>query len=165
MRKTKQIPTSMNVYTEKSSLPRFILLIFVLQFTLFGLYYLQNPEDKVLLYFSIFIFSIGLFLLYVELKIQLTKETIRYRMRPFRNHRIKWEELRSAKIMQTSAIAVFAGWGIRYSKTYGKGYITDAEYALYLQLKNGKKVTLSIKDRDQVEHFLSANSIPYLSAE
>lgn len=46
------------------------------------------------------------------------------------------------------------GWGIRYSKKYGLGFILDSEKAIYIELTSGKKIILSIKNESDFSSYL-----------
>lgn len=72
---------------------------------------------------------------------------------------MSWEDVKKIELVKLSALSDFLGWGIRYSKKYGWGYITDSEYGLFIEKQNGKKVTISVKDKDTLESFLMENKL------
>jgi hypothetical protein len=48
--------------------------------------------------------------------------------------------------MKISALKNFGGWGIRVSRKYGKGYLSKGDNILFLILKDGKKISLTVVD-------------------
>ena len=147
-----------NQFKEKTGLPKFILVLFIVQFVFFIFYTLSNSNDKSLMYFSIGIFLLGIFLAFVKLTVVVDKEIIKYKLFPFINKSIDWNEVKDIEIVKISALSNFLGWGIRFSKKYGWSYITNSEYGLFIKKNDGKKITLSIKNRDELEEFLEANN-------
>jgi hypothetical protein len=53
----------------------------------------------------------------------------------------------------------FLGWGVRYSKKYGKAYIINTDYALFLKTKKGKKITISIQNKELLEKYIANNQL------
>ena len=70
-----------------------------------------------------------------------------------------WKDVKKIELVKLSALSDFLGWGIRYSKKYGWGYITNSEDGLFIDKPNGKKITISVKDKDALESFLTINEI------
>lgn len=148
-----------NQFKEKTGLPRFILVLFFFQFVFFILYTLTNSDDKSLLYFSIGILLLGIFLAFFSLVVVIDKNKITYKLFPFINKSIDWNEVKEVEIVKISALSDFLGWGIRFSKKYGWGYITNTEYGLFIHKMNDKKIVLSIKNKDELIAFLETNNI------
>lgn len=149
----------MKSFNEKTGMPKFILVIFIVQFIVFLLYSFNNKEDKSLIYFSIGILLIGIFLAFTKLVLKINKNSIIYKFTPFTSNKMSWEDVKKIELVKLSALSDFLGWGIRYSKKYGWGYITDSEYGLFIEKQNGKKVTISVKDKDTLESFLTENKL------
>ncbi len=145
-------------FTEATGLPKFILAIFIIQFVVFLIYSLNKPEDKSLIYFSVGILIIGIFLTLTRLKIEIDEKMVSYKFSPFSSRKINWSDIDTFEIISLSAIGDFLGWGIRYSKKYGWGYITESNSAIFITKKNGKKVTLSIKDKEGLSNYLRTNN-------
>jgi hypothetical protein len=142
-------------FKEITRFPNFILALFLVQFIFFIIYTLNNKEDKSLIYFSVGILFLGILMFLTRLKIRLTKKEIEYKMTPFIYKKISVKDIKKIQLIRISALSDFTGWGIRYSKKYGWGYITNSDYALFIEKNNGKKLTFSIKNKDELSKYLS----------
>ncbi|MHC5354954.1 hypothetical protein ACYSNX_12470 [Myroides sp. LJL115] len=149
----------MKSFNENTGMPKFILAIFIVQFIVFLLFSLNNKEDKSLIYFATGILLIGIFLAFTKLVLKINKNSIVYKFTPFTSNKISWEDVKTIELVKLSALSDFLGWGIRYSRKYGWGYITNSEYGLFIEKHNGKKVTISVKDKDKLELFLTQNKL------
>ncbi|CAA0236276.1 hypothetical protein [Tenacibaculum maritimum] len=148
-----------NTFKEQKGIPKFILIIFIIQFLVFLGFYFKNQEDKSLIYFIIGIIVIGIILAFTKLTLEISKDKIQYRFSPFPTRTIKWSEIDTYSIIKLSALSDFLGWGVRYSKKYGKGYIIETDYALFLKTKKGKKITISIQNKELLEKYLTDNQL------
>lgn len=142
-------------YKETTGFPNFILILFLIQFLFFVIYTINNKEDKSLIYYSIGALLLGVLLFFMKLTIKINNQYFEYKMTPFVNRKILFKDIKSIKVIKISAISDFLGWGIRYSKRYGWGYITNSDFAVSIEKNNGKKLTFSIKDRDRLNEFLN----------
>ena len=145
---------SSDQFRENSGFPNFITILFIIQFVFFLFYWHKNQDDKYLLYFSIAIFLIGVFLAFAKMTLTMNDEWLTYSFSLFPVVKIRWKEVEHAEVLSISPIEDFAGWGIRYSAKYGWGYITNLDNGLFIRKTNGKKVVLSIKNRKAVVDFL-----------
>jgi c-di-AMP phosphodiesterase-like protein len=142
-------------FKETTGFPMFIIVLFFVQFAFFIIYTINNKEDKSLIYFSIGILFLGILMLLTRLKIRITKNEIEYKMTPFIYKKILMKDINEIKIIKISALSDFSGWGIRYSKKYGWGYITNSDYGLFIEKNNGKKLTFSIKNNSELNEYLN----------
>ena len=141
-------------FKDTSIFPRGILAIFIMQFVFFLFYYNQNRDDEELLYIIVLIAIVGVIIATAKVILIVNKEEIKYGLFPLPKNKVKWDDIEKYDIIQISAFSDFLGMGLRSSKKYGKGYITDTKYALFIEKKNGNKVTISLKNKDEFELFL-----------
>lgn len=85
-------------------------------------------------FFLLFISVLALFYI-IKLKTEITKLDISINFFPFLKKRIKWEDVKSAKIVTYMPL----GYGIRYGSKYGTVYNIKGNKGLAIELKNGKK--------------------------
>ncbi|MDC8101452.1 hypothetical protein [Chryseobacterium rhizosphaerae] len=144
---------------KKQSLKFPILLQYlsVIQFIVVLLICLKGNQSLNTIYFisilSLLVISI---LLFSKLTIIVTNDNIKYSFFPFSPFfkTIKKNEIKKAYIGNLNDFYSIIGWGIRYSKKYGIGYILDSEKVIYIELTTGKKILLSIKDENDFSLFL-----------
>ena len=55
-----------------------------------------------------------------------------------RKRLITFDEIKNVSIEKINPIRDFGGWGLRFSKTWGKAYTTSGNYVLRITLTNGK---------------------------
>jgi hypothetical protein len=146
---------------EISRLPKFIFIIYIVQFVVVSLYLFQKEIGPSTFYILGGIGALGLILMLVSLKIELTPKSIQYLFSPFqiKAKAIFWLDVESIHIKKIDPLTDFLGWGIRYSKKYGWAYITSSEYIIFITQKNKKKRAFSIKDPKKVIKFLTKNNI------
>ncbi len=80
------------------------------------------------------------FLLYtMKLTWSLNGNGFYYRYRPFimKTRFIPAEDIESITLEKINPLRDFGGWGLRYSKKYGKAYTTQGNYVLRVRLKTG----------------------------
>jgi hypothetical protein len=95
------------------------------------------------------------------LKLNLNKNYFEYSFSPFTftSKKIDWADIQEIQIVKTDPIFDFGGWGIRLSRKYGKSFIMGNNDILFLKLKNGKKRSFSIKDKEKLFHFFNEKSV------
>ncbi len=143
----------MEDYKEQTRIPKFILVFFIIQFVFF-LFYIEKDNYK--LYYIIGVSLIGILLYISKLTLKLSKRGIQYHFFPFFVNDIKWSEVCECDIIKIDPISDFLGWGVKYSKKYGKGYIMgNSNYAILIKTKKGKKVTISIQDKELIKEAVS----------
>ena len=145
---------------EKTEVPKFIIL------GLLGIVASINLTQAIsynsalwpLVISSIFLASI---FIVCHLKVDITPDFLKYKLIPFNSNLVKWTDVDRLEIKEAKPLRNFLGWGVRYSRKYGWGYISNCKYAIYLTTKNQKKVVISIKDKDRVIDFLRSNRIRF----
>ena len=148
-------------FKEITRAPIFILVLFFIQLIVFIIIYINNEESN----FGIFyvLIPVTLLLGVSFLKISLNKNTFTYQLFPFhlKNNSLDWNQIEKIEIMKINALSDFLGWGLRYSRKYGTGYILGSDNALFITLKTGKKMTFTINDKSQFISFFKTNNIEY----
>ncbi len=90
---------------------------------------------------AVVIITLVLFLLYfIQLNWSINQKGFYYRYFPFVNKTrfIPAEEIQSITLEKINPIRDFGGWGLRYSKKYGKAYTTQGNHVIRVHLKSGK---------------------------
>ncbi|PWW20127.1 MULTISPECIES: hypothetical protein [unclassified Chryseobacterium] len=137
--------------------PVLLQYLSVIQFIVVLLICLKGNQPLNTIYFisilSLFVISI---LLFSKLTIIITDDNMKYSFFPFLPFfkTIKKNEIKKAYIGNANDFYSMIGWGIRYSKKYGVGYILDSEKVIYIELITGKKVILSIKNENDFSSYL-----------
>lgn len=140
----------------KSHFPKGISAIFIFQFILFIIFSVIR-KDYSFIYWAVFlILPVGILFFFGYLKVNLNNEGILYAMPPFINKKLNWSEIEKYEIISISPLNDFLGWGIKRSSKYGWSYILETNYAITITKKDGKKLTLSIDDKDKAIEYLKS---------
>lgn len=115
--------------------------------------------DDSLIYISVILVLIGVFIAIGKVKLSIDSTHIKYGLFPLPMRKIEFKKIVKYDIIEISAFSDFLGIGLRSSKKYGTGYITDTKYALFFEKENGAKVTVSLKNRDGLIAFIEENGI------
>ena len=111
----------------------------IIQQFLFGIDFGDKPMSNIgLIIFTLFVFGFIYFNWYMTLITEITNEGIKVRFVPFVKKEIKWNELKSAKIINYG----FVGYGIRLGSKYGTVYNMNGNKGLAVELNNGKKFVI-----------------------
>jgi hypothetical protein len=111
----------------------------IIQQFLFGIDFGDKPMSNIgLIIFTLFVFGFIYFNWYMTLITEITNEGIKVRFVPFVKKEIKWNELKSAKIVNYG----FVGYGIRLGSKYGTVYNMNGNKGLAVELNNGKKFVI-----------------------
>ncbi len=150
----------MQEFRDTSSFPKGILVIFIFQFIFFLFYSLSKEEKNTnLLYISLVIAIIGIFIAIAKVKFYINTNYMKFGLFPLPNNKLLLTNIDELKIIEVSPFSDFLGMGLRHSRKYGKGYITDCKYALFIKTISNKKITISIKDIEGLKMFLEKNNI------
>ena len=90
---------------------------------------------------ALLIIALVLFLLYfIQLTWSINQKGFYYRYIPFVNNTrfIPAEDIESITLEKINPIRDFGGWGLRYSKKYGKAYTTQGNHVIRVHMKTGK---------------------------
>lgn len=148
-------------FHETSRFPLFIVGILITLFIVITLIRTKNGEfDMNIIYITIPLILLFTFSL---LTLHLTTSYFEYSFFPFTftSKKIEWNEIKEIQIVKTNPLLDFGGWGIRLSGKYGKSFIMGNNNIVFLQLKNGKKRSFSIKDKQKLIEFFNENNISY----
>jgi hypothetical protein len=134
--------------------------LFFFQFLFFLAYSLKNEEvDDSLIYIPVILVLIGVFIAIGKVKLSIDRTHIKYGLFPLSMRKIEFKKIVTYEIIKISAFSDFLGMGLRFSKKYGTGYITDTKYALFFEKLNGAKVTISLRNREKLVAFIKDNEI------
>ena len=90
---------------------------------------------------ALLIIALVLFLLYfIQLTWSINQKGLYYRYIPFVNNTrfIPAEDIESITLEKINPIRDFGGWGLHYSKKYGKAYTTQGNHVIRVHMKSGK---------------------------
>ncbi|MCS3553158.1 MULTISPECIES: hypothetical protein [unclassified Sphingobacterium] len=135
----------MIIFKEKHKLPKFILIIYMIQYVVLTLYYLKMDVMPVYYHFPAIIIGVLLFICRCKLILNdngILTNSFFYLFK--RKYDLKNTD--SCKFDSISALGDFGGWGIRYSKKYGWSYIFSSDDIVTFCFENKKKVTFSIQN-------------------
>ena len=104
-------------------------------------------SDLGLVIFTIFIFGIIYFTWYMTLITEITNEGIKMRFVPFVKKEIKWNDLKSVKIVNYG----FVGYGIRFGSKYGTVYNMNGNKGLAVELNNGNKFVIGTQKQMELK--------------
>jgi hypothetical protein len=144
-------------FKEEQTYP-FWIVISIGMVLLLSIFFLSNsaelPGKKVIISSLIISLTLLLFLL-ISLKLKVDESEIIVRFRPFinREKKIRWEELKSARLRRSSPMLEFGGWGyrMRFNK---RAYTLYGSWGLDLEFKNGKKLFIGVQKHDHLHLFL-----------
>lgn len=87
-----------------------------------------------------------------ELVSTLKREEIRMQLTPFIKKRIKWEDVRSAEVLNYGFVG---GWGIRLWTSYGTVYNVKGNKGLALELSKGQKLLIGTQKERELKKVLT----------
>ncbi|WP_449400867.1 hypothetical protein [Chryseobacterium wanjuense] len=153
---------SNNVFQEKSGFPKMIIILLVFQSIVAG-FILFKENESPLIVIGITLPLIALFA-FSFLRLNLNQNYFEYSFFPFtfKPQKIMWNEIQEIQIVNTDPIWDFGGWGVRLSKKYGKAFITGNNEIIFLKLKNGKRRSFSVNNKEELLRFFEENKISYL---
>ena len=145
---------------EKTGIPKFIILGLLGIVASINLAQAISYNSTLWPLVITFIFLASIFIV-CNLEVDITSDFLKYKFIPFNSNLIKWTDIDRLEVKKARPLRNFLGWGVRYSRKYGWGYISNCKYAIYLTTKNQKKVVISIKDKDRFVDFLRSNRIEF----
>lgn len=149
-------------FTQTTRTPKFLFVFFIVQLvTVLSLHFSDSNFDLTVFYI---ILPVTFILIFTKFDIEFSIEHLKYKMFPLNLYykEIKWNETEKVEIVNIDALSDFLGWGLRWSKKYGKSYIFDSNFALFITLKNNKRITFSINEKEKIVHFFDENNINYI---
>lgn len=148
-------------FQEKSGFPKLIIVLLIFQSIVTTLILLKDKESPlVVLYVTVPLIALFAFSF---LRLNVNKNYFEYSFFPFtfKTTKIHWSEIQEIQFVNTDPISDFGGWGVRLSKKYGKAFITGNNEIIFLKLKNGKKRSFSINNKNNLIEFFNQNNIHY----
>ncbi|MCJ8152147.1 hypothetical protein MKJ01_00035 [Chryseobacterium sp. SSA4.19] len=148
-------------FQEKSGFPKAFAILLIFQ-AIVGSFILVKDNESPL---TVIVITIPLTLLFLcsALKLNLNSQYFEYHFFPFilKRKKISWDDIKEIQFIHTDPISDFGGWGVRLSRKYGKAFITGGREIIFLKLKNGKKRSFSVKNKEKLLGFLNENKIKY----
>lgn len=148
-------------FQEKSGFPKFIIILLIFQSLVATCILLKDNESPLIILYV----TVPLILLFTFsfLRLNVNEQYFEYSFFPFtfKTTKISWNEIQEIQLVNTDPISDFGGWGIRLSRKYGKAFITGNNEILFLKLKNGKKRSFTIKNKQALVEFLDRKGISY----
>lgn len=95
-------------------------------------------SDNGTIIFAFFVFGFIYFNWFLTLITEINNDGIKMQFVPFIKKEIKWEEIKSVKVVNYG----FVGYGIRLGSKYGTVYNINGNKGLAIALKNGKKFVI-----------------------
>ena len=88
---------------------------------------------------------VGSLLYTIKLTWSLNRKGFYYRYRPIimKTRFVPREDIESITLEKINPLRDFGGWGLRYSKKYGKAYTTQGNYVLRIRLKSGAIINVT----------------------
>ncbi|MFT6844503.1 MAG: hypothetical protein ACJAUV_000683 [Flavobacteriales bacterium] len=157
-----------NVHIEKQKFAKWIIFLIFPIVLLFGLGVYQQiimgipfgdkPSPNFML-ILMFMLSLLLLILFwkASLQIKIDTTTIDIVFSPFLKRSILWKDVKTATVVNYGFVG---GWGVRFSKQYGKIYSTKGKHGVFLELNNGEKLMISTQNKIALDQYLETNQLP-----
>lgn len=143
--------------TEILKFPSLLRILAIIQFVTILAIALKTNYSKTDIYIMSAISLFVLFILiFAKLIIKIESEVIKYKCFPFMFtfKSINKSDIKNAYIGNSSDFSNVIGYGLRFSKKYGRGYIFGSDKAIFIELNNGKKIVLSVEKPEDFSIFL-----------
>jgi len=149
-------------FKEKQKFTQWWLWLFLIGLGLFHVYGLfkqliigkdfgdKPMSDIGLIMFSLLPFGLLFLFWYMKLETVIDQKEIRIKFTPFVKKAFKWEDVKSATVLNYK----FVGYGIRLFTTYGTVYNTKGNTGLAIELKNGKKILIGTQKGDELAQMI-----------
>lgn len=115
---------------------------------------LKNSFVSTILNLSVTIALLLLIVFIPFLETEYNSSGITYRFFPFhlKKRTILWSEVNSAYVREYKPVLEYGGWGIRgvFGKN-GRAYNVSGNIGLQLELKNGEKILLGTRKKEELE--------------
>jgi hypothetical protein len=124
-----------------------IVIVFICLFTAF-----EIDKDKTnypLIFTSIFLILLVIFLWIQKLHMMITDEYIEYSFFPLiGKRRVAWKDIQSAQMI---SYGWFVGYGIRFTLSNGTMYNVGGTKAIQIQTKAGKKFSIGTQKPEELD--------------
>ncbi len=109
----------------------------------------DNPMSDSAVIFSLIIPVIFLLLFYaMQLKTEITRDTLSFRFVPFVKRTIPWKDMETFKVINYGFVG---GYGVRLTMKYGTVYNVRGKEGLFVKLKNGKTFIIGTQKPKELE--------------
>ena len=112
----------------------------------------SKPTSNSFLIITSFIFLIAtVFFFYLKLKTRIDETGIYYRFSPIQSQfkKIKWDSIKSVRVLKFKPIVDYGGWGIK-----NNSYTVKGNTGILFEFKNGKKILIGTQKQDEVKRVL-----------
>lgn len=128
----------------------------VVQQLFFGIEFGSKPMSNIgIVIFAIGIFGFIYFFWYMTLITKINENGIEIQFLPFVKKEVKWNELKSAKIVNYG----FVGYGIRLGSQYGTIYNINGNKGLAIELSHGKKFVIGTQKEAELKDIIEKMSV------
>lgn len=151
------------IYTEKSRMPQWVFWLIGIQgITVSAMMWKTEGIETFLIVLGSNLLIVGL-LSWAGIRLTFSPKQLRYKGTPFpfKEKQIDWQNAENISVIKVDPMGDFLGWGYKKSAKYGWGHIYDGDYALFVTLHDGRKMTFTLKNKDEAMHFLAKNNIPF----
>ncbi len=139
------------------SLPILIITLGLLTFTSTT----NNAQDLYsLIPPTLIVFGVMYLLFSIKLQWELSETHFSFTYKPFvwKPKNIPMYEISHLELCKINPLRDFGGWGLRYSKKYGKAYTTEGNWVLRLHLKSNKMLNFTATKSTDLEQLLETLS-------
>lgn len=158
--------TSMIVFQEKQTFPRFWFFIFILLVPV--LHYIDFQHEGIDvkgLFISISVIgALSSLLLLSKLETTISQDEIQYRLFPFQwnMRKISKEQIADVFVRKYSPLFEYGGWGLRWSLN-GKAVNVRGNMGIQLVLKNGSRILIGTSNAEAAKRALDSFNGPPVS--
>ena len=110
----------------------------------------------VLILLLLFVLAFLLMFYFMALIIEVRSDGVFVRFRPFFSKTISYEEIKQAEVRTYRPIREYGGWGIRYSRKYGRAYNISGNQGVHLSLAGDKQLLLGSQYAEDLAQFITA---------
>lgn len=113
----------------------------------------DNPMSDSAVIFSLIIPVLFLLLFYaMQLKTEITRDTLSFRFVPFVKRTIPWKDMETFKVINYGFVG---GYGVRLTMKYGTVYNVRGKEGLFVKLKNGKTFIIGTQKPEELEKIIN----------
>jgi hypothetical protein len=155
---------SRSYFKEKTSYPFWIIsslfLAMLLPFLI--VFFKEDVVPKEVYWSMIPMVLVGILFFSIKLDLRVDIEGIEVKFVPFVNKtkKIRWDELKEAKVLKTQPIKDFGGWGYRV-KYKAKAYTLYGNWCLSIKYHDDKRLLIGIRDHQALDQLLQNTVYPH----
>lgn len=159
----------MRIFKEEQRFTQSWLIILIIISTIIPIIvivsdYVKDPESYSLEEFisilALLLFASGFIFLF-KLKTRIDEKGIHYQFFPFhwKLKLLKWQDINKAHVRTYDALSEYGGWGLKggalWNKSKGTAINVSGDIGIQLELKNGKKLLIGTKKKNEAESVLA----------